>query len=71
MRWLPPKNPIGRDERNKKRNCGVFGKGGTKWKVAAASLHNDVLFDSEKLHQCEADCAYADVDMMVGSSEST
>ena len=30
----------------------VIGEGGTKWKVAVASLHNDVLFDSEKV-TCE------------------
>ena len=49
MRWLPPKNPLGRDERNKKRNCGDTGKGGTKWKMAAASLHNDVLLISKNV----------------------
>ena len=35
----------------KKRNCGHTRKGGTKWKVAAESLHNGVLFDSEECHK--------------------
>ena len=32
-------------------NCGVLGEGGTKWKVAATSLHNDVLLDTEEYHE--------------------
>ena len=71
MRWLPTQNPLGLVERNQKSNCGVTGKGGTKWKTAAANLHNDVLLDSEKCHKREVGCAYADVDTLVGSSEST
>ena len=46
-------------------------KGGTKWNVAATSLYDDVLLDTEECHECEADCATADVDVLVGSSEST
>ena len=30
MRRLPLQHPLCFDERNKKRNCGVAGKGGTK-----------------------------------------
>ena len=30
---------------------GVPGEGGAKWKVAAASLHNNVLLDSEECHE--------------------
>ena len=42
-----------------------------QWQMAATSLHNDVLLDSEECYECEADCACADVDTLVGSSEST
>ena len=47
MRWLPPKGPTGLDERNKKRN-GVLGEGEAEWKMAATSLHDDVLLDTEE-----------------------
>ena len=43
-RSRPPESVLEFDQRNKKRNCGVTGKGGAKWTMAAASLHNDVLF---------------------------
>ena len=31
-------------KRDEGRNCGVPGEGGAEWKVAATSMHNDVLF---------------------------
>ena len=38
-------------KRNERRNRGVLGEGGTEWQMAAASLHNDVVFDSEQCHK--------------------
>ena len=71
MRWLPPKSHIGLDKRNKRRNRGVPEECRTKLEIAATSLYDDVLLDTEDCHECEADCANADVDTLVGSSEST
>ena len=45
-----PKVP-GLDKRNEGRNRGVLGEGGTKWKVAATSMHDDVLLDTEEYHE--------------------
>ena len=53
-----------------RRNCGILGEGGAAWQVAAASVHNDVLLDSEECYTSKADCAHANVDSLVGSSES-
>ena len=39
------------DKANERRNRGVLGEGGAEWKVAAASLHDDVLLDSEERHE--------------------
>ena len=39
---------FGLDKRNEERNRGVLGEGAAEWKVAAASLYNDVLSDSEE-----------------------
>ena len=39
--------------------------------MAATSLHDDVLLDSEECHESEADCAYADVDTFVGNFEGS
>ena len=71
MRRLPPKSILGFDKRNEGRNRGVPGEGGTKVKVAAASLHDDVLLDTEECHERETDCSHANVDSLVGSFEST
>ena len=38
-------------KRNAGRNRGVLGEGGTKWKMSATSLHNDVLLDTEECHK--------------------
>ena len=51
MRCLPYKSPIGFGKRNKRRNRGVFEDGGTKWKIATTSLHDDVLLDGEDCHE--------------------
>ena len=34
--------------KDKRRNRGVLGEGGTKCDMAAASLHDDVLLDTEE-----------------------
>ena len=39
--------------------------------MAATSVHDDVLLDSEECHEWETECADADVDSLVGSPEST
>ena len=42
---------LGCDEGDERRRGGVLAKGGTMWKIAATSLHNDVLLDSEECHE--------------------
>ena len=37
--------------KEKRRNRGVLGEGGTKWEMAAASLYDDVLLDTEESHE--------------------
>ena len=37
--------------------------------MAATSMHDDVLLDTEEYHERETDCGYADVDTLVGSLE--
>ena len=39
--------------------------------MAAACLHDDVLLDSEGCYAWRADCAYADVDTLVGTYEGS
>ena len=34
-----------------RRYCGVHGEGGAKWKMAAAGMYDDVLFDSEECYK--------------------
>ena len=46
-----PKSILGFDNGNERRNRGVPGEGGTKWKVAAASLHSEVLLETEECHE--------------------
>ena len=46
-------------------------RGGTQRQMAAASVHKDVLLDPKELHKRETDCAHANVDTLVGGSEST
>ena len=50
MRRLPPESSLGLGNRNKRRNRGVLGEGGAEWKMAAASLYNNVLSDSEECY---------------------
>ena len=45
-----PKSP-GFDKRNEWRNRGVLGEGGTKWKVAATNMHDDVVLDTEESNE--------------------
>ena len=47
---------VGFDERNKRKSGGILGEGGKVWEMAAASLYDDVLLDSEECHECAADC---------------
>ena len=70
MRRLPPKSSPGFDKK-RGRNSGVLEEGGTKWKVAATSLHNDVFLDTEECHERVADCAYVNVDTLMESFEGT
>ena len=35
------------DDKNGRRTCGILGESGAEWQMAATSLHNDVLLDSE------------------------
>ena len=73
-----PRNPtisrttitVGFDERNKRKSGGILGEGGAVWKMAAASLHDDVLLDSEERHERAPPCAYAYDDSLVGSAAS-
>ena len=65
------KSSPGFDKRNEERKRRVLGEGGAERKVAAASLHDDVLPHSEECYEREADCASANLDMLAGSSEST
>ena len=51
MRWLSSKSSAEFDKRNKRKNSGVLGKGGTEWKMAATSLQDDVLLDIEECHK--------------------
>ena len=43
-----PKSSISLGERDEGGSGGILGEGGTKWRMAAASLHNDVLLDPKK-----------------------
>ena len=57
--------PLDLTKETRGENRGLPGEGGAEWKVAATSLHNDVFLDSEECHECEADCAHANVDSLV------
>ena len=37
--------------RNERRNRRVSGEGGAEWEVAATSLYNDVLLDTEECYE--------------------
>ena len=68
---LPPQGPSGCDNRHERRSRGVLGEGRAEWEMAAASLHDDVLLNSEEPHERDANGADADFDSLVGSLEST
>ena len=51
LRWVPSKSCSGLDKRDERRNCRVLGESGTQWHMAATSLHDDVLLDSEECHE--------------------
>ena len=48
---LHPKVPLGFDERNEEKHRRVSGEGGAEWEVAATSLYNDVLLDTEECNE--------------------
>ena len=66
-----PKVPLDLTTETERESCGILGEGGTERTMAATSLHDDVLLDSEECHEREADCACAHVDSLVGSLKST
>ena len=53
-----------------KRKGGVLGEDGIVSEMAEASLHNDVLFESEKCYERAFHCAYANDKSLVGSLAS-
>ena len=61
---IPPESSFGLEKRNMRINCRVLGDGGTKWQTAQ-QVCTTLFFLIPK-----ANCAYADVDMLVGSLES-
>ena len=65
MQWLPPKSPLDLTTQTMGRSSSSW----RRWKVAATSLHNDVLPNAEECHEREANCAHANVDSLVGGFE--
>ena len=55
--------------RKKRRSGGILREGGTVWEMAATSLDNDALLNSEECHEYADHCAYAYDDSLMGSSE--
>ena len=51
MRRLPPKDASVFVQRNKRRIGGILGEGGTVLEMAATSLYDDVLLDSQELYE--------------------
>ena len=45
-----PEASLGLDTRNKRINCGIRRNSGAKWQVAATSLHDDVVLDTEECY---------------------
>ena len=41
----------GLSQRNKRKSGGILGEGGTVWEMAATSLHNAFLLDSNECHE--------------------
>ena len=42
---------LGFHRRNERRNRTVLEEGGAEWKVAASSVHDDLLLDSQEYHE--------------------
>ena len=42
---------LGQNKRNVRRNSGTPRESGAEWKVAATSMHDDVLLDPEECHE--------------------
>ena len=51
MRWLPPKSSPGLHKRYERTSRGVLGKDRAGWDMAATSLHDGVLLDTEECHE--------------------
>ena len=51
MLRLPLQGPSGCDNRHERRSRRVLGEGRAEWEMAAASLHDDVLLNSEEPHE--------------------
>ena len=51
MRRLPPKDASVFVKRNKRRIGGILGEGGIVLEMAATSLYDDVLLDSQELYE--------------------
>ena len=50
VRLHPSQSSAGFDTRNQRRSGGILGVGGAVWEMAAASVHGDLLLDSEECH---------------------
>ena len=48
---LPPEVPLDLTKETRGENRGVSGEGGTEWHMAATSVHDDVLLDSEDCYK--------------------
>ena len=53
---LTPRSLSRLDRRNTRRSGGNLGEGGTMREMAATSLHNDALLDSENCHERASRC---------------
>ena len=51
MRWLASQSSVEIGEGDEQRRGGILGEGRTVWEMAAASLHYNVLLDSEECHE--------------------
>ena len=47
-----PKVPLDVTKETTGKVVDVVGEGGAEWKMAATSMHDDVLLDSEECHEC-------------------
>ena len=49
-----------------RRNGEVLREGGAVWEMAATTLHDDFLVDSEELHEPKPQCTFSHLDSVVG-----